>query len=552
MPRILRRLLPLSALLLLPFLSAPAPACPFCSMQGQTMAGEVAGADMVLFGSLTNANDTAQTTDLVLDAVVKKNAVLDDLAKTVGGKKSVTLPKYLPPEVAGTNKFLVFCNIISKKEIDPYRGLAVPPGSDMVGYLKGVQEQKDKKPGERLKFFFNYLDNSDPEIAMDAFKEFANAPYSDYREMAKDLPADKIAGWLRDPNTPGFRIGLYGSLLGHCGKEEARQAAAVAGRRPRPQAEQRPGRRAGRLHHDRPQGRLGIHQGADEGHGQGVPDPLFRPAGDPFPPRLPGGAGQAGRAGRGRGPAAESERHRRPGHRRPAQVGLLRHDGPRPGAADLGRVPDHPGRAPIRAAVRAELPGRGRRPGLRDGATQGGPAGRRRRGGAAQAGAGEVDGSLLFRGTHDASPDAARLDRAGPAGVGPLPRPGVQPVRRPPPAGADAAAGGGAAGRPHDPVRHAGEPAQLHDDAAGHRRRAALRPGDHRQEAARPGPLPAGQRPQEAAVLPRLLRRQQRQDRSVSRRADRRRGGPRLRQEGAGARPERRGRQPGFLLSIPG
>ena len=38
--------------------------------------------------------------------------------------------------------------------------------------------------------------------------------------MAKDLPADKIAGWLRDPNTPGFRIGLYGSLLGHCGKEE--------------------------------------------------------------------------------------------------------------------------------------------------------------------------------------------------------------------------------------------------------------------------------------------------------------------------------------------
>lgn len=184
------------------------------------MAGEVAGADMVLFGSLTNANDTAQTTDLVLDAVVKKNAVLDDLAKTVGGKKSVTLPKYLPPEVAGTNKFLVFCNIISKKEIDPYRGLAVPPGSNMVGYLKGVQEQKDKKPGERLKFFFNYLDNSDPEIAMDAFKEFANAPYSDYREMAKDLPADKIAGWLRDPNTPGFRIGLYGSLLGHCGKEE--------------------------------------------------------------------------------------------------------------------------------------------------------------------------------------------------------------------------------------------------------------------------------------------------------------------------------------------
>ena len=219
MLRTLRRLAPPSAVLLLAAASAPAPACPFCSMQGQTLAGEVAGADMVLFGSLTNANDAGQTTDLVLDAVVKKNDVLDSLEKTVGGKKAVTLPKYLPPEVAGQNKFLVFCNVF-KKEIDPYRGMAINPGSDMVDYLQHVQEQKDKKPGERLTFFFKYLDNIDPEIAMDAFKEYANAPYGDYKDMAKDLPAEKIAGWLRDPSTPGYRIGLYGSLLGHCGKEE--------------------------------------------------------------------------------------------------------------------------------------------------------------------------------------------------------------------------------------------------------------------------------------------------------------------------------------------
>src|SRR5205823_354763 len=40
----------------------------------------------------------------------------------------------------------------------------------------------------------------------------------DYRDMAKDLPADKIAGWLEDPNTAAFRYGLYASMLGHCGK----------------------------------------------------------------------------------------------------------------------------------------------------------------------------------------------------------------------------------------------------------------------------------------------------------------------------------------------
>jgi hypothetical protein len=38
--------------------------------------------------------------------------------------------------------------------------------------------------------------------------------------MAKKLPPDVIAGWLKDPKTPQFRYGLYASLLGHCGNAE--------------------------------------------------------------------------------------------------------------------------------------------------------------------------------------------------------------------------------------------------------------------------------------------------------------------------------------------
>ena len=79
------------AFMILCVVSAPTTACPFCSMQGQTLAGEVAGADMVLFGTLTNANVKDDTTDLVLDSVVKTNAL-------VAGKKVVTLPKYIEPD----------------------------------------------------------------------------------------------------------------------------------------------------------------------------------------------------------------------------------------------------------------------------------------------------------------------------------------------------------------------------------------------------------------------------------------------------------------------
>jgi hypothetical protein len=34
------------------------------------------------------------------------------------------------------------------------------------------------------------------------------------------LPADKIAKWLQDPETPAFRFGLYASMLGHCGNDK--------------------------------------------------------------------------------------------------------------------------------------------------------------------------------------------------------------------------------------------------------------------------------------------------------------------------------------------
>src|SRR6185437_5633800 len=39
----------------------------------------------------------------------------------------------------------------------------------------------------------------------------------DYQDMAKSLPAERVAKWLEDPKTPAFRYGLYASMLGHCG-----------------------------------------------------------------------------------------------------------------------------------------------------------------------------------------------------------------------------------------------------------------------------------------------------------------------------------------------
>lgn len=193
-------------------LPARVAACPFCASQGQSLTGEVGQASMVLFGKIVNKDEKGGegTSELVVEKVLKDH-------EWRKGRTRISLPRYIPD--TANYKFLVFCDVF-KDKVDPYKGLPVALNSDIAKYLQGALALKDAKPAKRLRFFFDYLDNKDPEISNDAFKEFANADYRDYSPMAKDLPPDRIAKWLKDKTTPSFRFGLYGSLLGHCGKKE--------------------------------------------------------------------------------------------------------------------------------------------------------------------------------------------------------------------------------------------------------------------------------------------------------------------------------------------
>src|SRR5437870_12540266 len=117
MPLPRRLFLPLLAVLAWISLSVVTSACPFCSMQGQTLTGDVNQASMVLFGTLANAKLDANgafgqgTTDLRIEAVIKKNPILGD-------QKSITLPRYVPTD-NNTTKFLIFFDVF-KGKIDPY------------------------------------------------------------------------------------------------------------------------------------------------------------------------------------------------------------------------------------------------------------------------------------------------------------------------------------------------------------------------------------------------------------------------------------------------
>ena len=144
----------------------------------------------------------------------------------------------------------------------------------MAKYLQGALAAQGQGRRRRLQFFFNYLDNADVEISNDAYKEFGNADYKDFRGMAKDLPADKIAKWLQDPKTPAFRFGLYASMLGHCGKEEHADVLREMLDDPDKRRDQRHRRHPGRLHHAEAEGRLGVPAQHPQGPDEGVHAPL--------------------------------------------------------------------------------------------------------------------------------------------------------------------------------------------------------------------------------------------------------------------------------------
>ena len=205
------------AFVILASLTGSATACPFCAAEGQTFSTELKQAQMVLVARSISADMEKDTCEIEVDVVVKDNPVR-------GKKTRFALTRYIDPMPLGTKgRFLLFCEM-HKNKLDAYRGMFIKDGSKLPAYLQEVLKHKDKSTSTRLETFFTYLDDPDLDISGDAYKEFAYAEYKDLRAMYKNLPAEKILKWIKSPDTPSVRMGLYASMLGHCGTEKDAKA----------------------------------------------------------------------------------------------------------------------------------------------------------------------------------------------------------------------------------------------------------------------------------------------------------------------------------------
>jgi hypothetical protein len=192
--------------------------CPGCEQdRATTLAAEYDKAMMVLVGHFANAKLVEGKSDFIVEKALKSHPFLQaNKAKTPDGMNIIAVPTFMPQ---AKDKFLVFCEIY-KDTADPYRGIKLESGSQLLKYMTGAVALKDRPLAERLRYAFDYLNSDDAEVARDAYRAFARTEYKDLMPLGPKLPAETLVKWLNDPNTPPFRYGLYSSLLGLCGKPE--------------------------------------------------------------------------------------------------------------------------------------------------------------------------------------------------------------------------------------------------------------------------------------------------------------------------------------------
>jgi len=207
--------LPLVGLLLA--VPEAAPACSLCGAalrQAPTFRQEaaLATARVILVGTAENPQINSRTTDLRITNVFRSDPALKD-------KKVITVKQFLPvSDPKNPPRFLVFCDIY-KGEFDPFRGVPLK-SADSVEYARKVMKLDAKDQSANLLFFFGYLDNSDPEIARDAFLEFVKATDKEIAQVARRLDAAKLRAWLKADKTQAERLSVYSLLLGACGGDD--------------------------------------------------------------------------------------------------------------------------------------------------------------------------------------------------------------------------------------------------------------------------------------------------------------------------------------------
>lgn len=184
--------------------------CPFCSAPSLTLTEQFADADAVVLVAWKGGKQATDT-----DPGSSKYQVLEvPRNKGVEVKVGETIERPRYRAASEGDLFVLMGSQGSSLEWNT----ALPVTKDSYAYMSKAPSP-DLPTTKRLEYFLKFLENKDEMVAMDAYGEFANAPYQDITPLKDQMPREDLRKWVTDPNTSPTRLGLYGLLLGLCGTE---------------------------------------------------------------------------------------------------------------------------------------------------------------------------------------------------------------------------------------------------------------------------------------------------------------------------------------------
>jgi hypothetical protein len=212
-------LAPALVLASLPLLSSVARACSLCGtniQQTATFRQDLAQARLIAYGAITGSRLAPGGTGTGSSDFQVKTFLKPD--PEFAGRNVLEVPRYIPvTDPRDPPQYLIFCDVFQKR-LDVFRGVPVKSEA-AAAYVRGLMALDGKPRPDVLRYCFGFLEHPDKEVANDAYLEFAKAGDSEVGQAAPTFAPDRLRAWLKDPQTPEHRLGLYAFLLGACGGE---------------------------------------------------------------------------------------------------------------------------------------------------------------------------------------------------------------------------------------------------------------------------------------------------------------------------------------------
>jgi len=213
-------------------------ACPFCAAPMLTYSEQMAKSDAAVLVQWVSAvepekDSIGSTTYSIVEVAVapgtrpappaegvplegeEKPAPKPKLAKPLAKGQKITIERHREGKPGDLS--LLLGSLTATGAVEWGNPLEVTEG--LYQYMRQAPSPETASTA-RLTYFLKFLESADPLIAGDAYQEFANAPYKDITQIADKMPREKLKKWVSDPKTSAGRLGLYGLMLGLCGKPE--------------------------------------------------------------------------------------------------------------------------------------------------------------------------------------------------------------------------------------------------------------------------------------------------------------------------------------------